>query len=432
MPDTPSSGADEPAELAQGAYTGLHTAMPRHSHLRDAGQHATHRVSEMELFFDLVFVFAVTQLSHYLLDHHTIAGALETLAMFLAVWWAWVYTAWATNWLDPDRPLVRLELVIVMLFSLVLSSAIPGAFGDYGLHFALAYVVIQVGRTAYTAWAKGEWERDGSKNMTRATLYFVASAPLWVAGGLDEDPTLRLAWWTAALAVDYAGPLLFFAVPGLGRSTPQDWSISGAHMAERCALFIIISLGEGILVTGATFVELKPSWQAILAVLSAFLGSVAMWWIYFDVGARRGSELIEHDRTPGLIGRAAYTYGHIPIVAGIIVLAVADEQVLTHPTGHSGPLTIGSLFGGAFLFIGGTMVFKRLTSGQSWWPLSHLAGLGLFSLYGLWAFAVRPEPLLVHTMATALFIVIAVWEWGSFHGGWVERWSRFRKAKRTP
>jgi low temperature requirement protein LtrA len=402
--------------------------MPRHSHLRHTGEHLEHRVSAMELFFDLVFVFAVTQLSHHLLGHHTIAGALQTLAMFLAVWWAWVYTAWATNWLDPDRPPVRLKLTIVMLFSLVLSSAIPGAFGDYGLHFALAYVAIQVGRTAYTAWAKGEWERGRSKNLTRATVYFIVSAPLWLAGGLEEDPTYRLAWWAAALALEYAGPLLFFVVPGLGRSTPEEWNISGAHMAERCALFIIISLGEGILVTGATFAELEPRWPAILAFLSAFLASVAMWWIYFDVGARRGSELIEHDRTPGLIGRAAYTYGHIPIVAGIIVLAVADEQVLIHPTGHSEPFLITSLLGGAFLFIGGTMVFKRLTSGQGWWPLSHLVGLGLFALYGLWALAVHPEPLLLHAVATALFIVIAVWEWGSFHGGWVERWGRLRKA----
>ena len=403
--------------------------MPRHSHLRGTGAHAEHRVSAMELFFDLVFVFAVTQLSHYLLGHHTLAGALQTLVMFLALWWAWVYTAWATNWLDPDRAPVRLKLTIVMLLSLVLSGAIRGAFGDYGLPFALAYVAIQIGRTLYTAWAKGEWQAGASKNMTRASLYFVAAAPLWIAGGLDQDPTRRLAWWAAALALEYAGPLLFFAVPGLGRSTAEEWNISGAHMAERCSLFIIISLGEGILVTGATFAELAPDRAAILAFLSAFVASVAMWWIYFDVGARRGSERIEHDRTPGLIGRAAYTYGHIPIVAGIIVLAVADEQVLTHPSGHSEPFLIATLLGGAFLFIGGTMVFKRLTSQQAWWPLWHLAGLGLFALYGLWALALQPEPLLLHSAATALFIVIAVWEWGSYHGGWAERWARWRQEK---
>jgi low temperature requirement protein LtrA len=275
--------------------------VPPHSQLREHGEKADHRVSAMELFFDLVFVFAVTQLSHYLLEHHTALGALQTTVMFLAMWWAWIYTAWATNWLDPGRTQIRLLLIAVMLLSLVLSSAIPGAFGAYGIHFALAYVAIQIGRTAYTSWAKGEWEPGASKNMTRATIYFLAAAPLWIIGGLDSDPQRRLAWWFAALVVEYAGPQLFFFVPGLGRSTLEEWDISGAHMAERCALFIIISLGEGILVTGATFADLQPSLRAVLDFLSAFLGTVAMWWIYFDVGARRGSELIEHEQHAGLI-----------------------------------------------------------------------------------------------------------------------------------
>ena len=402
--------------------------MPRQSLLRDSNPDGDHRVGAIELFFDLVFVFAVTQLSHYLLEHHTPIGIAQALIMFLAVWWAWVYTAWATNWLDPERAPVRLALGAVMLVSLVMSSAIPGAFGPYGIHFALAYVAIQVGRTAYTAWVKEEWKRGASKNMTRATVYFASAAPLWIAGGLDPDPQRRLLWWIAALALEYSGPSLFFRVPGLGRSTAEEWNISGAHMAERSALFIIISLGEGILVTGATFSELEPSGPAVLAFMSAFIASVAMWWIYFDVGARRGSELIEHDETPGLIGRAAYTYGHIPIVAGIIVLAVADEQVLTHPTGHTEPFLLASLIGGALLFIGGNMIFKRITSPQGWWPLSHLVGLGLFAAYGAWALLAHPAPLTLHLTATALFLVIAIWEWGSFHGGWLERWARLRKS----
>ena len=403
--------------------------MPRHAHLRDVSAEADHSVNSMELFFDLVFVFAVTQLSHYLLYHHDLAGALQTLVMFLAVWCAWIYTAWATNWLDPDRIPVRLALVLIMLASLILSSAIPGAFASLGLPFVLAYSAIQIGRTFYTAWAKGEWVRGASKNMTRATLYFVASAPIWIAGALDPNPLRRLAWWTAALAFEYSGPWTFFAVPGLGRSTPDDWGISGAHMAERCGLFIIISLGEGVLVTGATFAGLAPSGAAVLAFLSAFVGSVAMWWIYFDVGARRGSERIEHDPGAPLIGRAAYTYAHIPIVFGIIVLAVADAQVLTHPHGRLEPFFTAALVGGAFLFVGGTMIFKRLTSGQAFFPLSHGVGLGLFAALGLWALAAPPEPLLLHLAATGLFIFIALWEWGSFHGGWAERWARIRAAK---
>jgi len=401
-------------------------AMPRHSHLRDASEQADHSVSALELFFDLVFVFAVTQLSHYLLAHHTLTGALQTLIMFLAMWWAWIYTAWATNWLDPECTPVRIALLVIMLMSMVMSSAIPGAFGPYGLGFALAYVAIQVGRTAYTAWAREDFPRGSSTNMARATLYFIVGGLFWIAGGLEPDPTRRLLWWSGALVIEYAGPFTRFLVPGVGRSTFAEWQISGAHMAERCGLFIIIALGEGIIVTGATFAELAPSTPTVLAFLSAFVGSVAMWWIYFDVGARRGSERIEHDERPGLIGRQAYTYGHIPIVAGIIVLAVADEQVLVHPAGHLEPYFIAALIGGALLFMGGTTIFKRMTSGQTFWPLSHVAGLSLFALLGAWAVLAHPAPLVLHLAATVIFIVIAIWEWGSFHGGWAERWARWR------
>lgn len=403
--------------------------MPRHSHLRDDREEVEHRVNFLELFFDLVFVFAVTQLSHYLLAHHTLTGVLQTLVMFLAVWWAWVYTAWATNWLDPDRAPVRLVLIVIMAISMVLSSAIPGAFGPYGLAFALAYVAIQVGRTAYTAWAREGLFHGKSTNMARATLYFVVSGVCWIVGGLDDDPTRRLIWWIAALAIEFLGPLTFYFVPGIGRSTFAEWNISGAHMAERCGLFIIIALGEGIIVTGATYTELQPSIPATLAFLSAFLASVTMWWIYFDVGARRGSELIEHDERPGALGRKAYTYGHIPIVAGIIVLAVSDEQVLAHPTGHLEPFFVAALIGGAMLFIAGNMYFKRITSGQPYWPLSHFAGLFLFAALGVWGMVGHPEPLTLHLTATGLFMVIAIWEWGSFHGGWQDRLKRVAGAK---
>ena len=404
--------------------------IPRRTHLRQ-GTAADHSVSPMELFFDLVFVFAVTQLSHYLLDHHDWMGALQTLLMFLAVWWAWMYTAWATNWLDPDRAPVRLVLALIMLLSLILSSTMAKAFGPYGLVFALAYVAIQVGRTLYTAWAKEEWQRGASISLTRASGYFLLASPLWILGGLDPEPGRRLLWWAAALAIEYAGPLLFFALPILGRSRAEEWDISGEHMAERCGLFIIICLGEGILVTGATFANLEKNLPAMLAFLTAFVGSVAMWWVYFDVGAKRGTEAIEQQDHAGLIGRSAYTYGHIPIVAGIIVLAVADEMVLAHPTGQLSPAFIAILLSGAFLFIGGNAIFKRMSSPIGRYPLSHLVGLGLFAALGLWGWLAHPQPLQLGIGATGLFLFVAIWEWGSYHGGWTERLKSFRTRRPT-
>jgi low temperature requirement protein LtrA len=390
------------------------------------GSDADHRVQPMELFFDLVFVFAIIQLSHYLLEHLSVAGALQTAVMFLAVWWAWMYTAWATNWLDPERAPVRLVLAAVMCASLILATSMKGAFAAYGMGFAVAYCGIQIGRTAFTAWAMAEWRRGQPKNLTRASGYFLLSLPLWIAGALDPEPMRRLLWWAAALAVEYSGPLLFFALPGLGRSTVEEWEISGEHMAERCALFVIIALGETILVMGTTFADLEMTPAAALGFLAAFVSTVAMWWIYFDVGARRGSERIEHDEAPGLLGREAYTYAHIPIVAGIIVLAVADEMVLAHPTGHSDPIVAVVMVSGAFLFIGGTGLFKKLTSPNQWFPLSHLVGLGLFGALGIWAWLMHPEPIALALAGALLFVAVAIWEWGSFHGGWVERWQRLR------
>src|ERR671911_1154963 len=124
-----------------------------HVRLLRASDAGKQRVTPLELFFDLVYVFAVTQLSHLLLDHPTLEGALQTLFLLLVIWWAWQYTTWFTNWFDPDAPSVRLVLIVVMLASLVMSAAIPGAFGERGLMFALAYVSIQVGRTAFAVLA---------------------------------------------------------------------------------------------------------------------------------------------------------------------------------------------------------------------------------------------------------------------------------------
>ena len=175
---------------------------------RDGGEQP---VTALELFFDLVFVFAVTQLSHRLLDHLTVGSALETLLLLVAVWRAWVDTTWVTNWFDPDRTPVRLMLVAVMLASLLMSVAIPEAFGERGLMFALAYATIQVGRTAFVVLAL---ERSSSlgRNFQRILAWFAIPAVLWVAGGLllalmpvgFEIPALALSGIAALIVVGVA------------------------------------------------------------------------------------------------------------------------------------------------------------------------------------------------------------------------------------
>jgi len=379
-----------------------------HLLLRDRSRHEGNRVTMVELFFDLVFVFAVTQLSHTLLEHLTPGGTAQTLLLFLAVWWLWIYTSWTTNWLDPERPAVRLMLFALMLGGLLLSSSIPEAFGDKGLAFGVVFAAMQLGRTLFVLRAMRTHRPGHYRNFLRITVWFCASAAFWVAGGLAAGET-RIACWIVAVAIEYAAPALYFWVPGMGRSSTADWDIEGAHMAERCALFVIIALGESILVTGATFAELPWNALALTAFLSAFFGSVAMWWIYFDTGAERASHRIAQSKDPGLVARNAYTYLHLLIVAGIIVCAVADELVLTHP-GHISDAGIAAILGGPVLYLLGNALFKWVTNDRRGPPLSHMAGLLL--LFGLmpFAFAHLFSALILGALTTAIFVFVAAWE----------------------
>lgn len=388
---------------------------------RTRGEHGHAPVTYIELFFDLVFVFAITQISHGLLAHLSLMGALQALLLLFAVWWVWIYTTWVANWLDPDRANVRLMLILLMLAGLALSSAIPYAFGARGWVFAAAYCTMQIGRTLYMIGvSRGVYPRY-ARSFLRILFWLCLSLPLWVGGSFVTGET-RLLLWAAALLIDYMGPLLFYPTPGLGRSTAADWDIAGGHMAERCALFIIISLGEGVLVTGATFATLPQDGVHWLAFATCFLGSAALWWLYFDTGARRGSEVIAASADAGLLARNAYIYWHIPIVAGLVVSAVADEMLLAHPRGHIAPPMLAVSIAGPLLFLIGNMGFKRATADRTLPPFSHLLGSSALLGAGAWAWLGHWQPLTLGLAVFAVLLLTAIWEWGSFHGGW-RRWT---------
>src|SRR6185312_1374234 len=321
---------------------------------RQIAPHQHHRVTYAELFFDLVFVFA---------------------------------------------------LFAMMLGGLVLSTSIPTAFDGRGLWFAIAYAAMQVGKTVFL-WASTLPSQSLARaNAIRITSWLALSAIFWIAGGLAEGQT-RLLLWAVALGIEYISPAVRFWIPRYGASSVADWMIEGGHMAERCAGFIIIALGESIVVTGATFAELTWTTENVLAFVSAFAGSLAMWWIYFHIGAEAGSEQLSKSSEPGRLARLAYTYLHMPIVAGIIVSAVADELVLKHPGGHSDLKTVISAIGGPLLFLFGTILFKH--SFRGFLQLSH--GVGIVALCVLAWFASELSPLVLSILTTAIMIVVAVWE----------------------
>ena len=372
---------------------------------REIAPHRHHRVTYAELFFDLVFVFAVTQIAHTLLAHFTPLGVLQVTLLFLAVWWVWVFTTWITNWLDPEQTAVRLLLFAMMLGGLVLSTSIPTAFEGRGLWFAIAYAAMQVGKTVFL-WVSTPPSRMSARmNAIRITAWLSMSAVFWIAGGLAEGQS-RLVLWAIALVIEYMSPAVRFWIPRYGPSSVADWVIEGGHMAERCALFVIIALGESVIVTGATFSGLAWSAENVTAFVSVLGGSIAMWWIYFHKGAEAGSEEISRSSEPGRLARLAYTYLHMPIVAGIIVSAVADELVMKHPSGHSDLKTVLSSIGGPLLFLFGTILFKY--SFRGFLQLSH--GFGIIALCLLAWFASELPPLTLSILTTTIMIVVAVWE----------------------
>jgi low temperature requirement protein LtrA len=375
---------------------------------RDGGEQP---VTPLELFFDLVFVFAVTQLSHRLLDHLTIAGALETLLLLVAVWRAWVDTTWVTNWFDPDRTPVRLLLITLMLVSLVMSVAIPQAFGEGGLMFAIAYVAIQVGRTAFVVLAL---ERSSSlgRNFQRYLAWFAIPAVLWAAGGLLEGEA-RYVLWVLAIVLEYAGPVIGFWTPGLGRSTTADWTVEGGHFAERCRLFVILALGESILVTGTTFGEIEGSVATVSAFVVAFLGSVALWWIYFARSEEAARGAFSSSEDPGRLARSAYTYFHLPMVAGIIAVAASDELTVAHPGDHGTLASVALTLGGTALFLAGHAMFKWAMFGVlSWSRLVAIAALIALIPVGF------KVPALALSGVAGLILVglVAVWDALAYQG----------------
>jgi low temperature requirement protein LtrA len=303
--------------------------MPRPSLRREPG--VEQRATTLELFYDLVFVFAVTQVSHLLLADLTWEGAGQAALVLLVVWWSWNYTTWVTNELDPSSTVVRLLLIALMLASLLMAIAIPQAFGAKALLFAASYVAIQVGRHAFLTFVAAERGTIERERAARILIWFVAAGVLWIAGAL-ADGSARTVLWLVALALDYTAPLVTFWVPGRPGLRPEVWEVGSAHFAERFQLFIIIALGESIVITGATTADLDLTTARVTAFALAFLSTAALWWLYFNLVATIAERRLAQAEHRTVLARDAYTYLHVVIVAGILLSAVGDELVIAHPT----------------------------------------------------------------------------------------------------
>jgi len=319
------------------------------------------------------------------------------------VWWSWNYTTWATNELDPDATLVRLLLIALMLASLLMAIAIPEAFGERGLLFAVAYVVIQIGRhtfLTFAAAAPGTVERARAASIL---VWFLAAGVLWIAGGIAEGPA-RTVVWLVALALDYAGPLVTFRVPGRPRLAPEAWEIGTEHFSERFQLFIIIALGETIVITGATTSELELTSATVAAFAVAFLTTAALWWLYFNLVAAISERRLAQAEARVLLARDAYTYLHVVLVAGILLNAVGDELVIAHPTEELSGAELAATVGGPALYLLAHVLLRLRMSGTL--ATRRLLGAAACVVIGLVGSAL--SALVVATLLLAVLVAVIV------------------------
>jgi low temperature requirement protein LtrA len=388
-------------------------------HLRPRGGGAQPTTS-VELFFDLVYVFAVTQLSHQVLGDLTVAGAAQAAFLLLIVWWAWIYTTWMANWFDPASSAVRGVLTAVMLASLLMAAALPQAWGEQGALFAASYVALQVGRNAAAAWLLPR--RHPLRDVfERLVPWSAASGALWLAGAaLDSDQ--RLLLWGPALALELAAPAAGYWLPGRGRAATTDWDIEGSHFTERCQLFIIIALGESIVVTGATASAAGLTSTVVLCLVVAFVETAALWWLYFGATAEHARVTMSTSEDPGRLARDAYTYLHLPIIAGIIATAVGNDLLIGEPHKALHGVGVAMILGGPALYLLGESLFRWRMTGATHAGRVAVAAL-LILLVPLGS---HVEALPLSIVVAALLTVLAVWELRS--PGLVELSARARRG----
>jgi low temperature requirement protein LtrA len=375
------------------------------SSVRAAGE--SRAVTPLELFFDLVYVFAVSQLSHLLVEHFDVRTGIETLVLALAVIYAWYMTAWLSNWLSPERVAVQALLLTIMLASLLMSSAIRDAFTDRAWLFVVPYVAIQVGRAVFATvtFAPGSNQRIHFVNVVAWEL---ATGVLWVAGALAHGDA-RLALWAIAVVAIYVGVGFYHPVPGrpshlaapIGPDAAGARSdLSGEHLLERLRLFFLIALGETLLTTGTAFAGEPLALGPVIAFVTSFVASVALWYCYFQRAEGEGLRASETSADPSGVA-ALGTQILTLMVLALIAIAVADEFAIAHPGDEPSVGYLVLAFGGPALFLVGQLVFMWRVGARG----LRARALGVLALAVL-AVATSGTSLLAASIAATVVLVV--------------------------
>ncbi|MFI6762673.1 low temperature requirement protein A [Micromonospora sp. NPDC050417] len=357
------------------------------------------QASALELFFDLAFILGLTLLSRRLFDDLTWGNTLETLILFAGAYWIWIATAWATDWYNPNEPIIQGLVLCIMFVGLVMVAAVPGAFGAHGFIFAGAYVLVHLGRGVLLfSLLRGH---PLQRRSLLVLIWFVISGVPWMVGAFRPE-TERVVLWLVALAIDYGIAWLGWPTPGLGRVPDENLRNVGEHLSERYQQVFIIALGEVILVSGLAYAAAGITPLRTLAFGLAFLNVVLLWRGYLIPGDLRIGGILDQNR-PRLAVSVALC--HAMVIAGTLLTAVGNEVLVTEPLSEPQSAWVMLIVGGAALFLIARILYHVAVFHRLPWPgLVGLAILGLLS----------PVLLLLHPMGisavsnVALFGAVAV------------------------
>jgi low temperature requirement protein LtrA len=355
------------------------------------------RVTALELFFDLVFVFAITQVTGFLADHSTWDGLLRGLFLLGALWWAWAAYAWLTNTLNPEEGAVRIAVFGSMAAMLIVSLATPNAFDVDGVVFGVAYFIVRALHLVLYAIA-GRGDPELLSAVLRILPSALLGAALLVVAGFLDGP-LRLAVWALALAIDY----LWLLVGGM-----RGWRVSPEHFVERHGLIIIIALGESIVAIGVGAAGLPLDGGTIAAALLGIVVACALWWSYFDwviyITQARLADATGTERA--VLARDLYSYLHLPMVAGIILFALGMKTTLSHYGEPLGIIPAVGLSGGLALYMGAHVAF-RLRTGGGW---GHGRPVATVLLLALVPVATQVPALAALALVTTVCVALIAYE----------------------
>ncbi|MEU0156719.1 low temperature requirement protein A [Micromonospora fulviviridis] len=328
------------------------------------------RATFLELFFDLVFVFALTRISARAFEDLALEGGKtgwtaltgggKTLLLLLALGAVWQGTAWTTSRYDPYHIWLQAIVIIALVGSMVMGVAIPRAFSSTGLAFAVAYVVVQVSRPTILLLTLRRLQHRRLK--LRMLITFSVTGVLWLAGALLPT-TPRVMLWALALLLEYLAARFGWPVPGLGRSTVSRWDIHGEHLAERYQQFFLVALGETILIAGLAYSRTPNGAPRTAAFAVALLTSVLLWRIYVQRAGQILGEAVTRAAHPASIGRSTADT-HLVMMVGVVATAIGYELVNEHPTGHNEVGWLAMILGGPALFLAGRARFEYEVFGR--------------------------------------------------------------------